>query len=112
MNDIELLAIELVIGLILSGITIAVLYKPLTELLIDICGTEIRAKFWVTYSNIMLVFAPLLSEMMFGKSGHLSQASFLFFKTAFGCALFGIFASLVIIGMQINRSIPKAGKGN
>ena len=66
-----------------------------------------RAQFWVIYSNLMLVIAPLLTTIIFGKSHAVLEASFSFYKTAFGSVLFGVFVSLVIIGWQITKSLPK-----
>jgi hypothetical protein len=55
----------------------------------------------------MLVIAPLLTVFIFGKSGVVAEASFYFYKNAFGCILSGLFVSLIAIGLQIMQSIPK-----
>ena len=68
MNEVNLFIIEIIIGLSVSACVIFILKKPLTNVLIDICGTEVRAKFWVIYSSLMLVIAPLLTSIVFGKS--------------------------------------------
>ena len=108
MEELKLFIIEILLSLSVSTLVIICLTKPLRRLLIDMCGTESRARFWVVYSNVMLVIAPLLTIIIFGKSDLIGEANFTFYKTAFGSALFGIFISLVVIGMQINKSIPKA----
>lgn len=107
MNEVSLFIIEILIGLSVSACVIFILNKPLTNVLIDICGTEVRAKFWVIYSSLMLVIAPLLTSIVFGKSHAVAEANFVFYKTAFGSILFGVFISLVIIGLQITKTLPK-----
>lgn len=107
MTEIHFFIIEILIGLVVSASVIYILNKPLKNVLIDICGTEVRAKFWVMYTNLMLVIAPLLTSIAFGKSHRVIEASFSFYKTAFGSVLFGIFMSLVIIGLQITKTLPQ-----
>jgi hypothetical protein len=106
MEEFQLFAIELVISIAISAIAILVVNKPLNRILIDVCGTEDRAKFWVVYSDLMLVITPILSILIFGSSNFDRMADFGFYKRAFGAALFGLFFSLVIIGMQITKTIP------
>ena len=96
----------------INNAVIFYMMKSLLRVLIDMCGTETRAKFWITYSNIMLVIAPLLTVIIFGKSSSIGEANFAFYKTAFGCALFGVFISLAAIGMQITKAIPKIEQKN
>lgn len=91
MNEIHLFVIEMLIGLGISTFVIFSLKQPLKDVLTDICGTEVRAKFWVMYTNIMLMITPLLSSIIFGKSNRVAEASFSFYKTAFGSVLFGVF---------------------
>jgi hypothetical protein len=112
MEELKLFIIEIILSLSVSAVVIICLTNALRRLLVDMCGTESRARFWVVYSNIMLVIAPLLAIILFGKSEIMTEANFTFYKTAFGSALSGIFISLVVIGMQINKSIPKTAPTN
>lgn len=107
MTEIHFFIIEILISFVVSACVIYILNKPLQNVLTDICGTEIRAKFWVMYTNLMLVIAPLLTSIIFGKSHRVAEASFSFYKTAFGSVLFGVFISLVIIGLQITKTLPQ-----
>jgi hypothetical protein len=107
MKEFALFMIEVAISLTISGFVIATLSIALQRLLEDLCGTETRARFWVAYTNVMLVIAPLLTVFVFGKSGVVTEASFAFFKNALGCVLLGTFVSLIVIGSQIMKSVPK-----
>lgn len=107
MNELTLFAFEIIISLFVSTCVIYILNKSFRNVLIDLCGTEVRAQFWLIYSNLMLVIAPLLTTIMFGKSHRVIEASFTFYKAAFSSVLFGVFISLLIIGLQITKYIPK-----
>ncbi|ESS69554.1 hypothetical protein MGMO_133c00140 [Methyloglobulus morosus KoM1] len=109
MGELSLFVIEVTLSLTVSGFVIFTLSKDLYQLILELCGTEARAKFWISYLNVMLVITPLLTVFIFGKSGIVSEASFIFFKSALGCILTGMFLSLGAIGFQIMQSIPKKG---
>lgn len=112
MNEFTLFSIEIVFSLIISGLVINTLSKALYTLILELCGTEARAKFWISYLNVILVITPLLAVFIFGTSSMLVQASFGFFRNALTCILSGIFVSLSAIGFQIMQSIPKTSPRN
>lgn len=107
MNVIYLFITEILIGLGISTFVIFALKQPLKDVLTDICGTKVRAKFWVMYTNLMLMITPLLSSIIFGKSHQAAEATLSFYKAAFGSVLFGVFISLVIIGLQITKTLSQ-----
>lgn len=109
MSEFTLFIIELTLSLVTSGFVIYTLSGALYQLILELCGTEARAKFWISYLNVMLVITPLLTVFIFGKSGIVAEASFMFFKNALSCILSGMFVSLGAIGFQIMQSIPKNG---
>ncbi len=53
------------VGLTLAVSLIAVVYfrRFLYRILVDLCGTEDRAKFWTTFTNILLVALPFISSL-------------------------------------------------
>lgn len=112
MNEFTLFSIEVVFSLIISGLVIFTLSQALYTLILELCGTEARAKFWISYLNVMLVITPLLAVFIFGTSSMLVQASFGFFRNALTCILSGIFVSLSAIGFQIMQSIPNKSQQN
>jgi hypothetical protein len=107
MSELYLFLTEIGISLFISVCVVFLLNKSFRNILIDLCGTEVRAQFWMIYSNLMLIIAPLLTSVIFGTSNKVIEVSFTFYKTAFGSALFGVFVSLIIIGLQITKYIPK-----
>ncbi len=107
MSEFTLFILEVTLSLVTSGFVIYTLSDALYKLILELCGTEARAKFWISYLNVMLVITPLLTVFIFGKSGIVAEASFIFFKNALSCILTGMFVSLSAIGFQIMQSIPK-----
>lgn len=55
----SLLTIKLIISLGASLLIIALLNRALRNVLSDLCPTPAQVSFWVTYSRIMLILAPL-----------------------------------------------------
>jgi hypothetical protein len=107
MSEFTLFTIEVTLSLVTSGFVIYTLSDALYHLILELCGTEARAKFWISYLNVMLVITPLLTVFIFGKSGMVVDASFSFLKNALSCILSGMFVSLGAIGFQIMQTIPK-----
>lgn len=107
MNVTYLFLIEVFISVLPSLLIIGFWSKPLRLILLDLCGTEARAEFWLVYSNLMLLITPLLFVFMFGLSSNSEGVTFPFLKYAFGCAIFGDFFSMLAIGLQISKFIPR-----
>ena len=60
MNTPLMLSLELPIGLAASAAVLYTLSTPLKETIEQICPNEQAARFWLTYTRIMLVIAPLI----------------------------------------------------
>src|SRR6266545_4275737 len=63
-------------------------------LLLEACATRERAAFWVAYSDAMIFIAPLVTTVVFGKSGSFAVSTFAIVKAALGSSLFGVFVAL------------------
>lgn len=107
MNVAYLFLIEVFVSLLPSFLIVIFWSKSLRLILLDLCGTEQRAEFWLVYSNLMLLITPLLFVFMFGLSSKSEEVDFMFLKYAFGCALFGDFFSMLAVGWQISKFIPR-----
>lgn len=104
MDEFILFIVEVTLSLVISYFVIYTLSNALYQLILELCGTEARAKFWISYLNVMLVITPLLAVFFFGKTDMFAEG---FFKNALTCILSGMFVSLSAIGFQIMQSIPK-----
>ncbi len=65
MDQLSLFIIEVAISCIISFSLIYLIKPLLREILIESCGTTTRADFWVMFSLLMLVIAPLLLVIYF-----------------------------------------------
>lgn len=106
MNTIVSFLIEVVLTLMLSMLLVGYLRPFLAGILVDLCGTEDRARFWTAFSNILLIGMPVIfalnyepdarntEELFFDVAGKLSAnlASFLFalFAVGIGVSLFAL----------------------
>ncbi|AXQ30520.1 hypothetical protein D0B54_18345 [Solimonas sp. K1W22B-7] len=100
---------QIAISLIMSLSIVLFWTKALRRLLLSSCGTAERTDFWITYCNIMLFLAPLVTVILFGPSYRGEHMFPQELRQAFGASLFGVFAALTIIGSKISRLLPKDG---
>lgn len=102
---------EIFTGLCISLLVIAILRKPLALLLEDICGTPERARFWVTYTNLMLVITPLIANGLFGINADSAELNIAWCRTTANCSLIGVFVGLLMVGMQVKSAVPQKKNG-
>jgi hypothetical protein len=101
------LEITLCLGISLSLIW---LIKPLLrDVLIETCGTQKRAEFWVMFTQLMLVISPLLPVIYFiptsdAPTVHAAEA----LKGTLFRTLLGDFIALASIGQVIWKSIKSS----
>lgn len=100
------------VSIVLALLAVAVVARPLKALLVDICGTEDRARFWTLYAAVMLVVAPL---MVVSAPGLLDAAVAAgigpVLQRAVFYALLGILAALVVMGYAVWKPITAMTAG-
>lgn len=106
MNTLALFLVEVFICV---GISFSVVYllKPLLrEILVDTCGTQTRAEFWVMFTQLMLFIAPLLIVIFFAPTQEVTgiNVTEVIQDTLFR-SLLGDFIALAMIGQVIWKSI-------
>ncbi|ANF80746.1 hypothetical protein A3K93_00095 [Acinetobacter sp. NCu2D-2] len=106
MDTLTRFIIEVVIALVLSGVTVFLITSVLRDLLVDLCGDLIRAKFWERFSIIMLFITPLMFVLFFGVSFDADAADHTVVKRALGWSLFGIFCAILAMAFQVSKFIP------
>lgn len=106
MNTINLFLLQITLSFGLSVLVIMLLKAQLREVLTEICGTSSRAAFWVTFTQLMLVIAPLLLVILFTdlKPGVSIYPAETIKDTVFR-SLFAIFIAIAMIGRVIRKSI-------
>ena len=73
MNIIITFSIEIAITLLIVIFVLAYLRPFLRRILLDLCGTEDRAQFWTTFTNIVLLSLPMISALGFSPTTSLSN---------------------------------------
>ena len=74
MNIIIAFIIEIAITLLIIILVLGYLRPFLRRILLDICGTEDRAQFWTTFTNIVLLSLPMISALGFSPTASLSNS--------------------------------------
>jgi hypothetical protein len=80
MDHIRSFAISLGITLVVCLPITLSLRTSLAKILVDLCGTQVRAQFWTAFSSILLVAVPLVAGM--GYEPSFLQGSPVFFEIA------------------------------
>lgn len=106
MNSLSIFMIEVLMCFTISFSMIYLLRPLLREVLVDICGTQARAEFWVMFTQLMLIISPLLIVIYFAPTQYdvdvnITEA----IKDTLFRSLLGDFIALTMIGQVIWKSI-------
>jgi hypothetical protein len=115
MNTIGLYLIQLSTTLLIAAGLAAYLRPTLRRVLLDLCGTEERAQFWTSFSNIMLVALPVIFGMGFAPEQAAFEQSFFAMTDQIRWNLLGFILSLVAIGGAVSffaLVAPRSSKTN
>ena len=106
MNDITIFLVGVGLTLISAFLVVAYLKPHLQRILIDLCGTEERARFWTVFSNVTLILIPVIAAMSYHPN--IGQGASLFFELSaqLRWGLIGLIGSVVVMGLMISRFIP------
>lgn len=94
------------ISLVLALIAVGILARPLRSLLVDICGTEQRARFWTLYASVLVILAPLLVVSLPGlldAAANVGLAAVL--QRAVFYSLVGIIGALLVMGYAVWKPV-------
>jgi len=93
-----------------SAVLVALLYlrNPLQDILTDLCGTAHRARFWATFSNVILFLVPVVFALNQRPDFDARQATVFVIGGQIESAMIGFVLSVVIMGFVLSRYIPRA----
>lgn len=96
---------------LLAGIGVAAYLRQVTRvLLVDLCGTDDRANFWVRTTGILLTGTPLALVLVFGHSGdEIALAEII--RQAATLSLIGILLAVAFLARLIWKQVPPAQSG-
>lgn len=108
MNAYVLLVTESLISIAVSLAVLYVLSGPLVSLLRQICPGEHAALFWLQYTRMMLMIAPLLLVLTVDMFTHFSDPKDSL-RLALIATLSGLLIGLHVIGQRVGRfvTLPK-----
>ena len=104
MENITALALAVVVSLTFSTIIAVVIIDPLRTILRHLCVEGNASAFWVSFTNVMLYITPLLFAVQFANVHSPNVVETL--QSAMSSSLFGGFAALLVVGIQISRARP------
>ena len=110
MTIVQSYLVGMTLSLILSLIIVNYLSTPLTKLLVDLCGTEDRARFWAHLTNLSFVLMALLMSLIVRPDTGL-QTIFQISRQL-GWMLFGQIVTVVFVSMSISRFVYRVDRQN
>ena len=113
MNPIFGFLIQLALTLALAGLIAGYIRPHLRKILVDLCGTEERAQFWTTFSNVLLIGLPAIIALNYRPMK--GTAEDLFFELAgrLSGTLAGFIFGLVCVGIVVSifaLAVPRPQK--
>jgi hypothetical protein len=108
MNELIIFGVQLFITLSMSVLIVYLLSPFLKEVLKDTCGTDHSSQFWVRFTQLMMIIAPLVIVVFFSVADayQLRQAvpAYILKQTILQ-TLIGEFVGLILVGKTIYRAI-------
>ena len=102
MNTIIVFLIEIAITFIVSLLLVGYLRPHLLRVLLDLCGTDERVKFWAVFSNILLVGLPCIIALGFRPEATSLETSFFEVIGRLSGNLIGFMFALVMVGIAVS----------
>ena len=108
MNALAIFSIEVVVSLLVSAIVLARLHALLHRIGNEVCERANRGatEFWVAYTQLMMVIAPVLLVAYFSKAGTYYELVDQV-KSSLALVLVGQFGGLVLVGRAVWNSIVR-----
>lgn len=101
---------------LLAGLAATFYLRNVTrKLLIDLCGTDDRADFWLRTTNILMLGAPLATVLFFGDSNFGNQEVVSLTKIlrqTVNLSLIGILLAVALFSRGIWKQIPALNEHN
>ncbi|MBI5889118.1 MAG: hypothetical protein HZB47_00365 [Nitrosomonadales bacterium] len=112
MENYLLLLLESLTSIAVSLTVLYVLSRPLMDVLSRICPDELAAAFWLSYTKVMLLIAPLLLVLTVDMFAHFS-APLDALRFSLIMALGGVLIGLYMVGERLGRFVttPQKSRG-
>jgi len=113
MNIIVSFVIEVALTLVIAALLVRYLRPFLRKVLIDLCGTEERAQFWMAFSNILLIGMPVIFALSYSPETWNTEELFFEIARKLSGNLGGMLFALIVFGFVISvfaLVAPRPGK--
>ncbi len=105
-------ASDLIASIGVSSAVAAYLHPHLRALLVELCGTYDRARFWLAFSNVALILMPLIFALEYKPEMAPGSAAIFEIAAQMKYALVGLIVTIGILGLVLisfmARSVPAA----
>lgn len=88
---------------LIATLAAVVLWRPLSILLAELCGTEERSRFWAVWSVVMMVAMPLLFVSLHSVATDPTELV----QGTMTAALFGVLIALLGMGFAVWSRSPR-----
>lgn len=89
---------------LIATLAAIVLWRPLSILLTELCGTSERSRFWTVWSMVMMVATP----MLFVSLRNVATTAVDLVQSTMTNALFGVLLALVGMGYAVWTRTPRS----
>jgi len=98
------LLITYALTVLIALLAVVVLWRPLSILLTELCGTEQRSRFWTVWSTVMMVATPMLFVSWRGIATDPADLV----QGTMTSALVGVLMALIGMGFAVWSRSPRA----
>ncbi len=107
MSDAVIFIVGLGLTIVVCMLIVCYLKPHLYNILVDLCGTTDRAKFWTAFSNITLMLVPIVFAVFY-RPNIVKDPSVVFQVTGqLRLTLIGLIVSVMALGIVLGEFISK-----
>lgn len=98
----------LLMTLAAASAVVIYLRSPLEKILIELCGTAERARFWASFSNVTLIAVPMIFAMQYRPETTAPVSVVFELADQLKWGLIGVVLSIAVLAWVLSRFIPRA----
>jgi hypothetical protein len=102
MNIILSFVIEVALTFVIAALLVGYLRPFLRKVLIDLCGTEERAQFWMAFSNILLIGMPVIFALGYSPDTRIPEELFFEVARKLSGNFAGMLFAVIVVGCVIS----------
>lgn len=106
MNEISAFLIGLGMTITVTTAALRYLQPQLKTILTELCGTEERAHFWTSFSNVTLFLTPLIFALRIQPKSGPTATLICAMSNQISLALLGLVLTIGVVGIVISKFIP------